>query len=83
MWDVIVSVPDHCVSFYFAFLYSFKSSQTFLKNTNFHSPSMGCGRHFKYSQSTTTGTNLFFNKICRKIVCFEMLSSRYKERILA
>ena len=27
MWDLIVSVPDHCLSFYFALLYKIPKSE--------------------------------------------------------
>ena len=29
MWDLIVSVPDHCLSFYFAFLFQKKKKNGF------------------------------------------------------
>ena len=42
MWDLIVSVPDHCLSFYFA-IHSDKA-RPYLENTNninFHSAGVG------------------------------------------
>ena len=33
MWDLIVSVPDHCLSFYFTLLFSFSSKVRFWPET--------------------------------------------------
>ena len=30
MWDLIVSVPDHCLSFYFSKLFSIKEGENVL-----------------------------------------------------
>ena len=32
MWDLIVSVPDHCLSFYFAYTYFIKDVSEIEKN---------------------------------------------------
>ena len=34
MWDLIVSVPDHCLSFYFTHIFIFEYFHVFIK---FHS----------------------------------------------
>ena len=44
MWDLIVSVPDHCLSFYFVFtsiLEDFKNVSNFPKYSKFIYPAAG------------------------------------------
>ena len=47
MWDLIVSVPDHCLSFYLPHLHQKYDKAVFLNNDRIRGPSRELSRYSK------------------------------------
>ena len=66
MWDLIVSVPDHCLSFYFLYTFFFHVSPSA------YSP--GQGQTIHWGQTFVDNRKAF--SLCPYVASFKMISSK-------